>query len=121
MGRIFVVILAISAVLSCSLVYAHPGNTDSYGCHTCRTNCPKWGLSYGEYHCHNSKSLPQPEIPIKSHQEGYSEPAPEYNSTGYDNKVSQETNNKKDSSSSWGWLLGLGFVGFMYYIFKKGK
>lgn len=34
---------------------AHPGNTDSYGCHTCRTNCESWGLSYGEYHCHNSK------------------------------------------------------------------
>lgn len=36
-------------------VSAHPGNTDSSGCHTCRTNCPSWGLSYGEYHCHNSK------------------------------------------------------------------
>jgi len=36
-------------------VIAHPGNTDSSGCHTCRTNCTKWGLSYGEYHCHNAK------------------------------------------------------------------
>ena len=32
---------------------AHPGRTDGSGCHTCRTNCEKWGLSYGEYHCHN--------------------------------------------------------------------
>lgn len=37
-------------------VYAHPGRTDSNGCHTCRTNCAKWGLSQGEYHCHNSKA-----------------------------------------------------------------
>lgn len=37
------------------VVFAHPGNTDSRGCHTCRTNCPKWGLSYDEYHCHNAK------------------------------------------------------------------
>lgn len=37
-------------------VYAHPGRTDSNGCHTCRTNCEKWGLSYGQYHCHNSGS-----------------------------------------------------------------
>lgn len=37
-------------------VYAHPGRTDSNGCHTCRTNCTKWGLSQGEYHCHNSKT-----------------------------------------------------------------
>lgn len=42
-----------------SVSLAHPGNTDSSGCHTCRTNCPSWGLSYGEYHCHNSR-VPQP-------------------------------------------------------------
>ncbi len=33
---------------------AHPGNTDNSGGHTCRTNCSRWGLSYGEYHYHNS-------------------------------------------------------------------
>ncbi len=33
--------------------FAHPGRTDSGGGHTCRTNCTKWGLSYGEYHYHN--------------------------------------------------------------------
>ena len=48
------------------LLYAHPGNTDSSGCHTCRTNCPNWGLSYGEYHCHSAKSSYQPEAPIRS-------------------------------------------------------
>lgn len=64
------------------VVLAHPGNTDTSGCHTCRTNCPSWGLSYGEYHCHRAKNLPQPEEPIKSHYgaegTGYNEPAPEY-------------------------------------------
>ena len=64
------------------LGFAHPGRTDSSGCHTCRTNCPNWGLSYGEYHCHRAKTLPQPEEPIKSHYgeegSGYTEPAPEY-------------------------------------------
>lgn len=39
-----------------SVVYAHPGRTDSSGCHTCRTNCSSWGLSYGQYHCHNGGS-----------------------------------------------------------------
>ena len=34
-------------------VDAHPGRTDANGCHYCRTNCTKWGLSIGEYHCHN--------------------------------------------------------------------
>jgi hypothetical protein len=45
-----------------SSVFAHPGNTDSLGCHTCRTNCPSWGLYYGEYHCHEPKYYPPPEI-----------------------------------------------------------
>lgn len=78
-------------VLACVLVAfsvlpgelsAHPGNTDSSGCHTCRTNCPDWGLSYGEYHCHNAKSSYQPEVPIKStygsNGTGYTEYWPDY-------------------------------------------
>ncbi|MGM0710417.1 YHYH domain-containing protein [Brevibacillus parabrevis] len=35
---------------------AHPGRTDANGGHTCRTNCEKWGLKYGEYHYHNKGS-----------------------------------------------------------------
>jgi len=37
-------------------VYAHPGRTDSRGCHTCKTNCVSWGLNQGEYHCHNGNT-----------------------------------------------------------------
>ncbi|WP_088032004.1 YHYH domain-containing protein [Evansella clarkii] len=33
---------------------AHPGRTDANGGHTCRTNCERWGLEYGEYHKHNN-------------------------------------------------------------------
>lgn len=36
-----------------ALAEAHPGRTDANGGHTCRTNCEKWGLEYGEYHYHN--------------------------------------------------------------------
>ncbi|MEM7355450.1 MAG: YHYH domain-containing protein [Acidobacteriota bacterium] len=35
---------------------AHPGRTDSSGCHTCRTNCRSWGLRTGQYHCHGGRS-----------------------------------------------------------------
>lgn len=42
--------------ISPMIVLAHPGRTDSNGCHTCRTNCENWGLSYGQYHCHNGGS-----------------------------------------------------------------
>jgi hypothetical protein len=55
-----------------SIVSAHPGRTDGNGGHTCRTNCEKWGLEYGEYHYHNgggssgsssSGSTPTPSTP----------------------------------------------------------
>ncbi len=40
-------------LISVDLAAAHPGRTDANGGHTCRTNCEKWGLQYGEYHYHN--------------------------------------------------------------------
>lgn len=65
---------------------AHPGGTNSSGCHYCRTNCSNWGLSTGEYHCHNAKSAYQPESPIHSVYgpggTGYTIPAPDYEYSG---------------------------------------
>lgn len=37
-------------------VMAHPGGLDDNDCHYCRTNCSKWGLDTGEYHCHNGNT-----------------------------------------------------------------
>ncbi len=45
-----------------SVIQAHPGRTDAYGCHTCRTNCAKWGLKTGEYHCHGTNNSTQNNI-----------------------------------------------------------
>lgn len=74
--------LIVSTLIIPSISFAHPGRTDSSGCHTCRTNCPNWGLSTGEYHCHNAKAVPQPLAPIKStygeNGTGYTSSAPEY-------------------------------------------
>lgn len=42
--------------MSPNIVLAHPGRTDSNGCHTCKTNCSSWGLNYNEYHCHNGNT-----------------------------------------------------------------
>lgn len=76
------IILCLISLLLPVSVFAHPGRTDSSGCHTCRTNCASWGLGTGEYHCHNAKALPQPVEPIKStygeNGTGYTTPAPEY-------------------------------------------
>lgn len=52
--RTFSLLVATVAVLFAhGTAQAHPGRTDSSGCHTCKTNCPSYGLDYGEYHCHN--------------------------------------------------------------------
>lgn len=54
MKRKLFLLLLVGFTMICSIeVDAHPGRTDSNGCHTCRTNCAKWGLSNGQYHCHN--------------------------------------------------------------------
>lgn len=49
----FIVIVLLLISFSPLSVKAHPGRTDANGCHTCKTNCEKYGLDYGEYHCHN--------------------------------------------------------------------
>ena len=50
----FTLISCIIFLLIAVLSYSHPGGTDKYGCHTCRTNCEeKWGIPYGFYHRHN--------------------------------------------------------------------
>lgn len=82
--RKLLVYISTLGLLIPSVSLAHPGRTDSSGCHTCRTNCSKWGLSTGEYHCHRAKALPQPKEPVKSHFSetgGYTTPAPEYKQT----------------------------------------
>lgn len=49
---ILLVVLTLMAGFISTEAPAHPGGTDSSGCHVCRTNCEDWGLNYGEYHCH---------------------------------------------------------------------
>lgn len=57
MKRIKKLIIILFLLLICpNNVFAHPGRTDSNGCHTCRSNCEAWGLHTGEYHCHNQNS-----------------------------------------------------------------
>ncbi len=94
---------------------AHPGRTDASGCHTCKTNCSSWGLSYGEYHCHRAKALPQPEPPIKSirgeNGTGRTVPAPEYKqpapSLATPSPVAATSNGTPQKRSFWQWLSGL--------------
>ncbi|RFB14713.1 YHYH domain-containing protein [Bacillus sp. HNG] len=53
MKRKCIGIITILLVLYPAVAFGHPGNTDSNGGHTCKTNCAEWGLYYGEYHYHD--------------------------------------------------------------------
>ena len=54
------VALLVAVALSAQTAAAHPGGTDSSGGHTCRTNCPSWGYSTGQYHYHGGGYTPPP-------------------------------------------------------------
>jgi len=109
--KTFLIISLLTVLFLPTSVFAHPGRTDSSGCHTCRTNCPSWGLSTGEYHCHRAKALPQPLEPIKSTKginggAGYTAPAPEYKTPTINSinpSQSQPASNVK--VSFWGRIL----------------
>ena len=50
-------VITILCVILCPYnTFAHPGRTDSNGCHYCRTNCARWGLNQDEYHCHSGNT-----------------------------------------------------------------
>jgi hypothetical protein len=66
LSALFIIAIVFFVFLNAEITFAHPGNTDKYGCHTCKTNCPSWGLKKGEYHCHKQKALPWPKPSIKS-------------------------------------------------------
>lgn len=89
---LLVLVIALSISFGPTAALAHPGRTDSSGCHTCRTNCPNWGLSYGEYHCHRSKGVPQPKKPVRSiRDQQITVPAPEYKTPNV-NKIQTQIN-----------------------------
>lgn len=52
---VFLISIVVYSLNFAGVTYAHPWRTDSSGCHTCKTNCAKQGLRYGEYHCHGKK------------------------------------------------------------------
>ena len=46
---------ALLVLFSVAPSWGHPGNTAADGCHSCRTNCAKWGEVAGERHCHEER------------------------------------------------------------------
>lgn len=97
---------------------AHPGRTDANGGHTCRTNCEKWGLEYGEYHYHNtnkstsnsssSSSTPAPNTPSKPAytQQDVDDGNAAGKQNGYDAGYARNSKNPATDSSNEGYKKG---------------
>lgn len=58
-------LVSLLLALMTSMAVAHPGGTATDGCHTCRTNCERWGVAAGERHCHDKRPS-DPATPQKS-------------------------------------------------------
>lgn len=58
--RFLILIVILLATSRPEPALAHPGRTDSEGCHVCRTNCDKYGVPWNERHCHGGGSAPSP-------------------------------------------------------------
>lgn len=91
---------------------AHPGNTDGSGGHTCRTNCEKWGLGYGEYHYHGGGP---PVTPATSPEptEVVTEPQP----TTFPLSLSGIFL----SSTEYMTFVALLVCGLIYFVYRKDK
>lgn len=97
--KILLCIFLFSALLiSSTPVLAHPGRTDSSGYHTCRTNCPSYGLDYGEYHTHTSSR----------------------SRNSYSNTYDYSEKKENDSALGW-WISGLAIIGLIGYLVEKIK
>ena len=95
--KVFYLLIIAIFCSTTTTVYAHPGRTDSNGCHTCRTNCERWGLSYGQYHCHNGGSSSRSNSSSRS-SSTYSAPSYVYGCTDKDS-INYNPNANKDNGS----------------------
>ena len=84
-------------------VHAHPGRTDSKGCHKCNgdnTDCSKWGLEDYEYHCHSGNTY------TNSKGKTYNSSGKEINITNdtlkeEENKIVENPTNEEDVKNNF--------------------
>ena len=114
MKRLFLIILTSSIIfiISGSSVKAHPGRTDDNCCHYCWTNCEYYGLSYGEYHCHDGNGSG----PSAGSNETYYSPNVSEEKI-YETPIPVKTNNKTNSSNNNSSNSTSQYVRKKYYLF----
>lgn len=107
---IFIIIFVFVMVLP---VYASPGGTEKgTNCHCCYTNCEKYGLKYGEYHCHNNGTqyIPSRKKVCPGPGEKSYYPTEDKTSTTTSKPVASKENQEDNKDNNYG-RLALGGLG----------
>ena len=106
---LLIIFISIAMLAMPTNVFAHPGRTDSSGCHKCNsdnTNCAQWGLTDGEYHCHNKTNNTytnsKGEVYDKSGTKISGGNTSNNNSTEKEENVDNTANQEKPSNDSTG-------------------
>lgn len=82
------------------MVSAHPGKTDSSGCHVCRTNCEKWGLSQDERHCHNGNTYTNSKGQTFNSDGSMTDDSSSQNNSDYSTIIDNNTNNSNTNNNN---------------------
>lgn len=97
--KIFFVLFLIILLMG-DKVYAHPGRTDSSGCHYCKTNCSSWGLYDSEYHCHNGNTYTNSKGQVYNKDGTLTNTSNNQSSSSNNSSTSNSNSNNSNSSSS---------------------
>lgn len=100
MKKAYFILIGLLLTFLPTTVFAHPGKTDSKGCHTCHTNCPSWGLEYEEYHCHSGNTYKNKKGQTYTNDGNLVRSSTTKNSTTKKNNTTTSKNNSTRESTS---------------------
>jgi hypothetical protein len=106
-------LLFLSLFSNLIVVQAHPGGTDSSGCHVCRTNCAQYGLFTGQRHCHNQSSSTPSITPPRAPSTPTIPRTPSSPST---NRTPAASTSSSDDYSFIVMIIALGLIGVITII-----
>ena len=97
---LFIFAFCLICLLIPNMVSAHPGKTDSSGCHVCRTNCEKWGLSQDERHCHNGNTYTNSKGQTFNSDGSMTDDSSSQNNSDYSTIIDNNTNNSNTNNNN---------------------
>lgn len=120
MKKILILLLLVfSIAFNMISVQAHPGGTDSSGCHVCRTNCAQHGLFTGQRHCHNQRStvpsITPPSTP-RTTPSPNTTPTPRTPTSPSTNRTPNSVNSSDDDYRFIVMIIAIGVIGVISIV-----